>query len=109
MIDFNFSLASIFSVFIPLLMLFISIYHITRKMTLESVLLLIGSTLSFMTSIIFIFIPYYVASHYLSMESATMYYSANGILTFFGHLLFALAFLLLVIRSHKSEKIVQNY
>ena len=104
--NFNFSLASMFTVVIPFLFLLISIFHITKKNSAESVLLVIGSALSFITSVILIFLPYYIASRYMPMEEATLYYSANGMITFLGHFIFAVGFLMLVTGIHKSQKIV---
>ena len=106
--NFNFSLASMFTVGIPFLFLLISIFHITKKISAESVLLVTGSALSFITSLILIFLPYYIANRYMPMEEATVYYSANGVITFLGHFIFAVGFLMLVTASHKSRKLVQN-
>ena len=40
------------------------------------------------------------------MEEATLYYSANGAITFLGHFIFAVGFLILVTGIHKSHKLV---
>ena len=104
--NFNFSLGTIFSILIPFLFLLISIFHITKKMSVESVLLVIGSSLSFITSVILIFLPYYITNRYMPMEEATLYYSANGAITFLGHFIFAVGFLILVTGIHKSQKLV---
>ncbi|MCJ8152704.1 hypothetical protein MKJ01_02865 [Chryseobacterium sp. SSA4.19] len=93
----NISFLSLISLFVPLLMMGISIFYAYKRMSTEAILLVIGSVIVFLTSVFFMFMPYLVYSRNMDTTLTSLYYSVAGTIAFIGSLLFAIGFFMLVL------------
>jgi hypothetical protein len=93
----NISLLSLISLLAPLLIMGISIFYAFKRRNTESMLLVTGSFIVFLTSVFYMVMPYIIYTRHMSAEVASLYYSIAGTIAFLGSLVFALGFFMLVL------------
>lgn len=102
----NISLLSLISLLAPLLIMGISIFYAFKRSNTESILLVTGSFIVFLTSVFYMVMPYIIYTRYMSAPVASLYYSIAGTITFLGSLVFALGFFMLVLTVIRQDEAV---
>nr|WP_314499302.1 hypothetical protein [uncultured Chryseobacterium sp.] len=97
----NFSLLSLIALIVPALMLLVSIYYAAKRMDTEAVLLITGSGITFVTSLAYSFMPYYLQSRSMPFAEMSVYYAVLGGISFIGSIIFIIGFFMLILKFLK--------
>lgn len=85
----------------PILMFAASFYYLIHLRKIDGILLLVGSLINLLMSLFLIYLPYYVQSRALSVQTMNTYLVIGSIIGTIGTLIFLVGFFILIHRHIK--------
>lgn len=101
--NFSISPLSFLALIAPLLTLLISIYYVSKKQEAPAFLLVTGSGIALITSLLYSFLPYYMQSRSISFTEMSVYYTILGGISFTGSIIFIIGFFMLILQVVKTS------
>jgi len=102
------NLLSLTSIISPCVVFGTCCFFLTKKSSVEAILMTIGSGISLLVTIFFRFLPLMMSSQNLTAIEVSKYYSFSGIIGFVAGICFAAGFLILVINTVKKNKVISD-
>jgi len=101
-------LMSLLSVIAPCLVFGTCCYFLTKKKSVEAVLMTIGSGIGILIHLFYILIPFWISSNNIPYTEISKYYTLTGIIGALASLCFAVGFLLLIHNSVKKNNVFHD-